>query len=222
MTLADLWDSLESKGKISERDDKKLFVILMLVTEGDAWKIVQDCKKKQQSAGEAYQALKAEFYHTDFASIATLWDNLHISSSDYTSIEAYGRAILDAYNRLEDLGLQLPNWVLTMTILHGLDDSWSLWKTQYFTSKDLTAEVLKADGKADADKLDARRLLNLLKEQERRQQKDEASKALKTGSHGSRGKGVAKAGDPSNHRKAREISTAKNATAPIIMSKTVG
>ena len=188
--MADLWDDLESgtKGKVNISDDKKLYAILMLVTEGDAWRIVQEHKKKGKSAGEAYQALKSEFYHTDFASVATLWDKLHASSGDYASIEAYGREIIDAYNRLEELGLQLPNWVLTMTILRGLDDSWSLWKTQYFTSKDLTAEVLKADGQADQDQLNAGKLLNLLKEQERRQQKDDASKALRVNDRGKHNK----------------------------------
>ena len=184
LTMSDLWDDLVSGEKINSSDNKKLYAVLMLTTADDAWEIVMDSKNKGLSAGEAYLALKSEFYHTDFASVVTLWESLHAYSGEFTSVEAYGRAITTAYNRLEQLGLKLPNWVLTMTILRGLDDSWSLWKTQYFTSRDLTAEMLKDDGKADKGQLNSRRLLSLLKEQERRQQKEDFSKALKINDRG--------------------------------------
>ena len=105
--MADLWDDLEFgiKGKVNISDDKKLYAIFMLITEGDVWRIVQEHKKKGKSAGEAYQAFKSEFYHTDFASVVILWDKLYASSDDYVSIEAYGCEIIDVYNRLEELGL---------------------------------------------------------------------------------------------------------------------
>ena len=174
-----LWDQLMGNEKMAESTNRKLTAILMMITKGTAWTIVSTSKKRGKDAVQIYKDLTAEYDHVDFARVASLWDKLHVTSTDYASVDAYGKAILDAYNKLQDLGLDLPSWVLTMTILHGLDESWSMWKTQYFTSKDLTADLFK-NGKADEDQLNARTLLNMLREQERREQKDDATKAMKS------------------------------------------
>ena len=72
LIISDFWNNLVSEKKINNSNNKKLYVVFILIIVDNAWKIVINFKNKRLSVREAYLVLKNEFYYTNFMSIVTL------------------------------------------------------------------------------------------------------------------------------------------------------
>ena len=138
--MVDLWEILtvevpapaESTPEHSNwlKHQRKLKSLLLLICGPSALALMAAHTGKL--ATEQDNVLKDMYNATTISTLGTLYRQIFkCNLSDHKSLKKYGEEVTNARNKLIELGIPLPELVVTCAFLDGLDGSYKNWKEQF-------------------------------------------------------------------------------------------
>ena len=109
---------------------QKLASLLLLITGPSALSLLK--QKIDDTATEQYLLLKATYNTTTISTFSMLYRKIFkCSLSNHKSLKEYGKKVINAKNKLKELGIPIPELGITCAFLDGLDASYQAWKDMF-------------------------------------------------------------------------------------------
>ena len=144
LAIANLWKVFtRDKAPSSDADDEtyvfwednqeSLNGVLFLIYGPSTLSII--AKKKDASATQKYQLLKAEYNGQTLVIFSVYYRKIsRYNISNHKFLKEYSEKVTKAQNKLVELGELLPEMFISYTFLDWLDSSYNAWKDMFFSS----------------------------------------------------------------------------------------